>query len=133
MDKAINVLMVDDETDFLEPVAFWLKSKGYAVTTLTTGAEAVELVKQALQDVICLDINMPGMDGIETLRRIRALSRDLPVVMVTAAYQDEKNISRASTLGISGFFPKNNSLSELVRVIETCLRMHTKLKAPPTP
>jgi DNA-binding NarL/FixJ family response regulator len=50
---------------------------------------------------------------------------------VTAAYQEEKNISRASALGISGFFPKNNSLSELVRVIETCLRVHTKLKTPP--
>lgn len=131
MDKAINVLMVDDEVDFLEPVAFWLKSKGYAVTTVNNGAEAVELIKQSLPDVVFLDINMPGIDGIETLRRIRAITRELPVVMVTAAYQDEKNISRASTLGISGFFPKNNSLSELVRVIETCLRVHTKLKAPP--
>ena len=118
MERAINVLMVDDEADFLEPVAFWLKSKGYAVTTLTGGEEAVALVKRAPPDIIFLDINMPGLDGIETLRRIRAMNRDLPVVMVTAAYQDEKNISRASTLGISGFFPKNNSLSELVRVIE---------------
>lgn len=132
MERAITVLMVDDETDFLEPVAFWLKSKGYAVTTLTSGEEAVELVKRSPPDVIFLDINMPGIDGIETLRRIRAHTRELPVVMVTAAYQDEKNISRASTLGISGFFPKNNSLSELVRVIETCLRVHTKLKTPPT-
>ncbi|MBI4323234.1 MAG: response regulator [Candidatus Omnitrophica bacterium] len=130
MERTINVLMVDDETDFLEPVAFWLKSKGYAVTTLTSGEEAVELVKRAPPDVVFLDINMPGIDGIETLRRIRALTRDLPVVMVTAAYQDEKNISQASSLGIAGFFPKNNSLSELVRVIETCLRVHTKLKSP---
>lgn len=130
MERTVNVLMVDDETDFLEPVAFWLKSKGYAVTTLTNGEEAVELVKRAPPDVIFLDINMPGIDGIETLRRIRALNRDLPVVMVTAAYQDEKNISQASSLGIAGFFPKNNSLSELVRVIETCLRVHTKLKSP---
>ena len=133
MDKPINVLMVDDETDFLEPVAFWLKSKGYAVTTLTSGVEAVEHIKHAAPDVVFLDINMPGIDGIETLRRIRALNRDLPVVMVTAAYQDEKNITRASTLGIAGFFPKNNSLSELVRVIETCLRVHSKLKTPPAP
>lgn len=131
MERTITVLMVDDETDFLEPVAFWLKSKGYAVTTLTSGEEAVELVKRSPPDVVFLDINMPGIDGIETLRRIRAHTRELPVVMVTAAYQDEKNVSRASTLGISGFFPKNNSLSELVRVIETCLRVHTKLKTPP--
>ena len=130
MERAINILMVDDETDFLEPVAFWLKSKGYEVMTLTNGEEAVELVKRAPPDVIFLDINMPGIDGIETLRRIRALSKDLPVVMVTAAYQDEKNISKVSSLGIAGFFPKNNSLSELVRVIETCLRVHTKLKSP---
>ncbi len=130
MERTINVLMVDDETDFLEPVAFWLKSKGYAVTTVTNGEEAVELVKRAPPDVVFLDINMPGIDGIETLRRIRALTRDLPVVMVTAAYQDEKNISQASSLGIAGFFPKNNSLSELVRVIETCLRVHAKLKSP---
>ena len=131
VERAINILMVDDETDFLEPVAFWLKSKGYAVTTLTSGEEAVESVKRAPPDVVFLDINMPGIDGIETLRRIRALNRDLPVVMVTAAYQDEKNISQASSLGIAGFFPKNSSLSELVRVIETCLRVCTKPKSPP--
>ena len=88
-------------------------------------------MKRAPPDMVFLDINMPGINGIETLRRIRALNRDLPVVMVTAAYQDEKNISQASSLGIAGFFPKNSSLSELARVIETCLRVYAKLKSPP--
>lgn len=128
--RNIRVLLVDDEPDFLEPVSFWLQSKGYTVSTALDGRQALEHIKQSPPDIVFLDINMPGMNGLETLREIRAISRELPVIMVTAVYQDEKNFSQASELGIAGFFPKHTSLSELVRIIETSLRAHSKLKRP---
>ena len=129
--RNIRVLLVDDEMDFLEPVSFWLQSKGYTVSTALDGKQALEAVTQSPPpDIVFLDINMPQMNGLETLRAIRAISRELPVIMVTAVYQDEKNFSQASELGIAGFFPKHTSLSELVRIIETSLRAHTKLKRP---
>jgi len=54
-------------------------------------------------------------------------------VIVTALYQDEKPFTIANKLGISGFFPKQSSLAELTRIIETTLRAHVKLKSPPPP
>ena len=131
MDGVTCVLLVDDEADFLEPVAFWLRSKGYTVHSASSGPEAIRAVKQRLPDIIFLDIHMPGMDGIQTLQQIRTISKEVPVIIVTAAYQDEKNFATANELGISGFFPKQKSLTDLVLILEASLRAHTKLRAAP--
>ena len=126
--KAVKVLLVDDEADFLQPVSFWLRAKHYDVRTASNGEEALERVKQELPDIIFLDINMPKMNGIETLRNIRAEHKLLPVIMVTASYQNEVYFRDANALGISGFFPKSSSLSELANIIDISLRAHAKLK-----
>ena len=131
MDGVTHVLLVDDEADFLEPVAFWLRSKGYTVDSASSGPEAIRAVKQRLPDIVFLDIHMPGMDGIQTLQHIRSISKEVPVIIVTAAYQDEKNFATANELGISGFFPKQKSLTDLVLILEASLRAHTKLRAAP--
>ena len=133
MDGVTQVLLVDDEADFLEPVAFWLRSKGYTVNSASSGPEAIRSIKQRLPDIVFLDIHMPGMDGIQTLQQIRTISKEVPVIIVTAAYQDEKNFATANELGISGFFPKQKSLTDLVLILEASLRAHTKLRAAPPP
>lgn len=127
MDKPISVLLVDDEFDFVEPVAFWLKSRGYAVATARTGREALEKIKVSPPDIMFMDINMPGMDGIETLKSIRDFNKDLPVVMVTAAFSNEEKINRAKELGIAGFFAKNYTFDQLVQMIHVTLRTHKDL------
>ena len=130
MAEPIRVLLVDDEADFLEPVAFWLQSKGYQVLTAHNGQEALEVITQDTPDVAFFDINMPQMNGLEALRRLRAAKYELPVIMLTGQYQDGKAFTEANKWGISGFFPKQSSLQELVTLIETTLKNHTKLKAP---
>ena len=125
----VRVLLVDDAEDFLEPVRFWLESKGYLVHTAGNGQEALDEIKREVPNIVFLDINMPGMNGLEALRRIRALYGNLPVIMVTAAYQNEQYFAEANKLGISGFFPKSNSLPDLTRMIEMTLRAHAKVKA----
>ena len=129
MDKSVRVMLVDDEPDFIEPIAFWLQSKGYTVVKAPNGKVALEMIKQHTPDIMFLDINMPEMDGLETLKNLRAFNTLLPVIIVTAAYQDEAKFSNARQLGISGFVPKQSSLSELVQVLEVTLRTHGKLKA----
>jgi len=129
--RKVHVLLVDDEQDFLEPVSFWLQSKGYRVTTANSGQAALDVIHRGTPDIVFLDIHMPGMDGLETLRHIRETHKDLPVIIVTAVYQDEKNFSTANKLGISGFFPKQSTLSELTSIIQTCLKAHAKLKPSP--
>lgn len=127
MENKIQVLLVDDERDFLEPISFWLKSKGYSVMLANDGQQAVELVKSGHPDIVFLDINMPVMDGIETLACIRKFNKGIPVIILTA-YGDRKNIEKASQLGISGFFPKKANLAQFADILETTLRTHKKLR-----
>lgn len=127
MEEKIKILLVDDEPDFLVPIAFWLNSKGYEVAVASSGEKALDMLKEKKPNIIFLDINMPGMDGLETLRRIRKSDKELSVIMVTA-YADEEKFSQAKKLNTSGFFPKGGSLEELQKTIEVTLRTHKKLK-----
>ena len=129
MAEPIRVLLVDDEADFLEPVAFWLQSKGYQVIIAHNGREAIDTIAREAPDIAFFDINMPQMDGLEALRQLRAAKHALPVIMLTARYQDGKAFAEANKWGIAGFFPKQSNLQELVTLIETTLKTHTKLKA----
>ena len=129
MSKEIHVLLVDDEPDFIEPLSFWLKTKGYRVSTVSSGEEAVRLVKDDPPQIVFLDIHMHGMDGLEALRQIRTFNPELPVIMVTATGSVEENFRKAKKLGVSGFFPKHTSLDELGSIIESSLRSHAKLKS----
>lgn len=130
MEEKIKILLVDDEPDFLVPIAFWLNSKGYEVAVASSGEKALDMLKKDKKpSVVFLDINMPGMDGLETLKRIRKMDKNLSVIMVTA-YADEEKFSQAKKLNTSGFFPKGGSLEELQKTIEVTLRTHKKLKQP---
>jgi len=78
-----HILVVDDQRDILELTSTVLAGAGYRVTTADSGAEALRALVRRSVDLVLLDINMPEMDGWETLRLIRAddALRDLPVVM----------------------------------------------------
>ncbi len=128
-EKPIQILLVDDETDFTEPVAFWLKSRGYGVATAANGEQAVQMIQGSRPDIVFLDINMPVMDGLECLRQLREFDKNLPVVMVTAAFGSESKITRAKELGVSGFFAKNYTFDQLVQMIQMTLRTHRALRA----
>lgn len=126
--KGIKVLLVDDEVDFTQPIEFWLKSKGYTVAVAHEGKSALKAVKENTPDIIFLDLKMPVMDGIETLRRIRDIDKQLPVVIITVEYTNDKKFAEANRLGSSGFFPKKGSFEELENTIEVTLRTHKRLK-----
>jgi CheY-like chemotaxis protein len=128
MEEKIKILLVDDEPDFLVPIAFWLNSKGYEVAVASSGEKAINMLKKEKKpSLVFLDINMPGIDGIETLSRIRKFDKDLAIIMVTA-YADEEKFTQAKKFNTSGFFPKGGSLEELQKTIEVTLRIHKKLK-----
>ena len=110
MEKKIKILVVDDEIDFTQPMAFWLESRGYSVAVAPDGKSAIELIKKDKPDIVFLDLKMPVMDGIETLRRIRKFNRKLPVIIITVEYANEQKFEEAKKLGTSGFFPKKRGL-----------------------
>ncbi len=78
-----EILWIDDEIDSLKPQIIFLKGKGYNVTPLSNGHDALELLKDTAVDVVLLDESMPGLTGLETLSRIKDMQPALPVVMVT--------------------------------------------------
>jgi CheY-like chemotaxis protein len=126
MDKGIRVLVVDDEKDFLFTMVYWLKSKGYSVLTANNGSKALEIIKKKQVDIIFLDMYMPMMSGPDTLKNLRQLNKDIPVIIITAYANDEK-VAEAEQYGISGLFCKQRELSESVALIETVLRRHKGL------
>lgn len=78
-----HILWVDDEIDSLKSQILFLQNKGYKVTPLSNGYDALELLKEQEIDVVLLDESMPGMTGLETLQKIKEQWQDLPIVMVT--------------------------------------------------
>jgi DNA-binding NtrC family response regulator len=127
MDRPLNILLVDNEAEFLESITYWLETKEHNVRVAYSGEESLELIKNSTFDMVFLDIHMPGgIDGMETLRRIRATNPNLPVVMVTG-YAKEERMGEALQLGISGFFPKTASFEDLGRIIKAAIRTHKDL------
>ncbi len=83
MVKNIKVLMVDDEAQFRATTSKILSRRGYETTVAESGEEAIEILKKSRQDVVILDIKMPGMDGHEALTQIKKIDPDVRVIMLT--------------------------------------------------
>ncbi len=87
--KQIHILWVDDEIDLLQPHILFLEEKGYRLETATNGEDAIKLVRQYNFDLIFLDENMPGISGLETMARIKAINPGLPIVMITKSEEED--------------------------------------------
>jgi len=118
---AKRILLVDDEPELLKAMRIRLASWGYDILTATNGKEAIQLVKKEIPDAVILDIMMPEMDGIETLRRIRQFDKKIPVFMLTA-YPTEEKMQNTESLGISAFIPKGTEFSNASNLIRVALK-----------
>ena len=78
-----NILWVDDEIDSLQSHILFLRNKGYEVNAMTNGLDAIDFVKDHPVDVVLLDETMPGISGLETLRKIKETNQQIPVVLIT--------------------------------------------------
>ena len=78
-----KILWADDEIDLLKPHILFLESKGYEMSTVTSGRDAIEAVKKNEYDLVFLDENMPGINGLEALAQIKQLKPNLPIIMIT--------------------------------------------------
>ena len=79
-----RVLVVDDESNIVELLSVSLKFQGFEVYTATNGAQALDRARDARPDAVILDVMMPGVDGLEVCRRMRAAGDKTPVLMLTA-------------------------------------------------
>ena len=86
----INILWADDEIDLLKSSIMFLENKGYKVTPVTNGKDAIDRVIKKGIDIVFLDESMPGLTGLETLSRIKEVDNHVPVVMITK--NEEENL-----------------------------------------
>ena len=118
-----QVLLVDDDEVNLLVVSAALRERGFAVTQVTSGEQALTRLAVAAPDVLVLDAMMPGLDGFETCRtlRVQAGLESLPVLMLTGL-DDDASISRAYEAGATDFFVKSNQWNLLAGRLRYLLR-----------
>jgi CheY-like chemotaxis protein len=123
MAGALRVMLIDDEPDFLATLAFRLRAKRYDVTVTSGGAEALaHAAAHGWPDVIFLDLVMPRMDGLETLRRIRAANADVPVILLTTTPHEPAELAALRQLKIVGIFEKEGSVVDLDGLLAQALK-----------
>jgi DNA-binding NtrC family response regulator len=108
-----RVLLVDDEEDFLITLAERLETRGLTVSTVTKGEDAVTKVDEQKFDLIVLDLSMPGIDGLETMKRIKAKQPDAEIIMLTGQGSIRSSIE-AMKLGAEDFLQKPVEIAELM-------------------
>jgi CheY-like chemotaxis protein len=84
-----HILWADDEIELLKPHIIFLENKGYKLTTVNNGLDALEQVKKTYFDLVFLDENMPGIPGLEVLKAMKEYRNDLPVVMITKNEEED--------------------------------------------
>jgi DNA-binding NtrC family response regulator len=114
--KEASVLLVDDEEQFLDVLSQRLKARGLKVDTVTSGEDAVRQVEDHNFDAIIVDLAMPGIDGIETLKRIKEKRPDLEIIMLTG-HATVKSGIEAMKLGADDFLEKPVDLNVLLEKI----------------
>jgi two-component system OmpR family response regulator len=114
--EKFKVLIVDDEQDFLETIVKRLQARNIDVTGAESGYQALELLDGRDFDVIILDVKMPGMDGIETLREIKKKKPLVEVIMLTGHASVESGI-QGMQLGAFDYVMKPVALDELLEKV----------------
>jgi two-component system response regulator (stage 0 sporulation protein F) len=118
-----KLLIVDDEIDVREFAANFFSKRKIEVITASSGEEAVEFAQKHNPDLILLDIKMNGIDGIETLRRIKEKNKDAKVIMVTGKKPEEEcALEECRRLGSIYYIHKPLELEELERVVLSNLK-----------
>ena len=119
--ERLNTLVVDDETSFRRVLRTSLAASGFAIEEARSGEEAVAILSQCTFDLVLLDVNMPGIGGVQACREIRAQTPKVGIVMVTV--QDgESEMVRALEAGADDYITKPIRFRELVARLRAVLR-----------
>ncbi len=123
----IKLLLVDDEVKFLQSIAKRLDLKNLDVTTATNGEEAVKSAEKGLFDVAVVDFQMPGMDGAQVLKTLKAKHRYLEIIMLTGHATIDSAVE-CTRLGAFKYLEKPYDFEKLVEVIQEAYEARLKKK-----
>ncbi|PGM59203.1 MULTISPECIES: response regulator [unclassified Bacillus (in: firmicutes)] len=116
----IKLLIVDDQYGIRLLLHEIFKKEGYEVFQAANGFQAIDIVVKDCPDLVILDMKIPGMDGVEILKRIKEINKDIKVILMTA-YGELDIIEEAKKLGALQYFPKPFDIDEIKKVV----REHT--------
>src|SRR5437899_10102127 len=126
--NAANILVVDDEPQIRRVLRSTLSARGYVINEAKTGEEALEWIRKGPPDLILLDMNMPGIGGIEACREIRRGS-DAPIIMLTVRNAERDKVA-ALDAGADDYVVKPFGIEELLARVRVALRRHGAGEAP---
>jgi two-component system, OmpR family, KDP operon response regulator KdpE len=121
--NAANILVVDDEPQIRRVLRSTLTAQGYVLTDAKTGEEALDIARKSKPDLILLDLNMPGIGGIETCREIRTFS-SAPIIMLTVRNAERDKVM-ALDAGADDYVVKPFGIEELLARVRASLRRHS--------
>lgn len=116
-----KILVVEDDRGVRESLAMVLEFQDYEILQAETGEDAIGCIVDVRPDLVVLDINLPGIDGLETCRRLRALGFDQPVLMLTARHEVKDRVAGLDA-GADDYLPKPFALDELLARVRAMLR-----------
>ena len=120
MDKTTHILLIDDETEFVSALAERLKIRGYQPQTAENGETGITMIANARFDIVVLDLMMPGLSGLETLKQIRAMDNSLPVILLTG-HGSTRDGLEGMRIGASDYLMKPLDINDLIDKISSAL------------
>src|ERR1700739_1178001 len=128
LQQLFSLLVVDEEAALRRTLRASLVTSGFAVEEAGNGAEAIAAIQRQSFDLVLLDVNMPGMNGVEVCRQIRAVAPRTGIVMVTVRDAEEDKI-RALDAGADDYVTKPFRFRELIARVRAVLRRYTPIPA----
>jgi DNA-binding response OmpR family regulator len=116
MEEPLHVLIVDDEYELVSALEERLNLRGFVAHGVTTGAAALDYLAEAPCDVVLLDVKMPGLGGLEVMRRIKAERPSLEVILLTG-HGSTQDAERGMELGAHSYVMKPAKIDDLVRLL----------------
>ena len=126
-----TILVAEDQTDIRNLLALNLRSAGYAVTEVADGVAALASQNEQSSDLLILDLMMPGLDGLEVCKSLRARGRNMPILMLTAKSTELDRVLGLE-LGADDYLTKPFSLAELLARVKALLRRAELLRVAQT-
>jgi len=111
--KKIKVMLVDDEEEFVTTLSERILMRNFISSVAFTGEQALQIVNDQVPDVMILDLKMPGIDGMEVLRRVKKAYPEVQVIILTG-HGSEKDKKEALSLGAFGYLQKPVQIDELI-------------------
>ncbi len=118
--QKINILLIDDEEEFISTLAERLELRGYQCRTAGDGESGIQMIENERFDIAILDLMMPGLNGLDTLRQIKTTNKELPVILLTG-HGSTKDGMEGMRLGAFDFLIKPLDIYVLIEKIKSAL------------